>query len=412
MQEENSRKTSGFSFSYLLVAVTALVVVFYVGYIAGNNHGAKSIVPSGEAHVTHQGDISSSAADIDFRQFWDAWDLIKESYVHQPVSEESLFYGAMQGLFSALDDPYSMFFTPESAEEFNMELDGTFFGIGAEIGTRDDTIVIVAPLADSPAEQAGVMAGDSIVAIDGQETYGMSVNDAVSLIRGEEGTPVVLTMWRDGWKDVRDIEIVRGEINLDSVEWEIRDDGIAVVNIYMFNEDTTTLFQAAVQEILTQDVSGIVLDLRNNPGGLLTEAVNVAGFWIDGKTAVIEKVQDKQTEISAAGVAQLAGIPTVVLINGGSASGSEILAGALQDYNVATLIGEQTFGKGSVQEMYELPDGSAVKITVAEWLTPLGRFINDVGIEPDRIVEFTQEDYDAGKTPQFDAAIDFLQKGN
>ncbi|MBU1126699.1 MAG: S41 family peptidase [Patescibacteria group bacterium] len=413
MQENTNKQTSRISLSYALVAITCVIAVFYIGFIAGNAHGTKSIVPSGEARVTHQGDISGSdLREIDFRQFWEAWDLIKDSYVDQPVSEEALFYGAMQGLFSALEDPYSLFFTPELAEEFNMELDGTFYGIGAEIGIRDDSIVIIAPLADSPAEHAGILASDSILAIDGTETYGMTINQAVTLIRGEEGTPVVLTMWRKGWKDSRDVEIVRGEINLDSVEWEIRDDGIAVIDIYMFNEQTTTLFQEAVQDVLTNDAKGIVLDLRNNPGGLLTEAINIAGFWVDGKPVVIEKVQDKQTELSAAGVAQLAGIPTVVLVNGGSASASEILAGALQDYNAATLIGEQTFGKGSVQELYGFPDQSAVKITVAEWLTPNGRFINDIGIEPDIIIEFTQEDYDAERTPQFDAAINFLTSGN
>lgn len=406
-------KSQKFTLSYVLAGITILVAVFYIGFVAGNANGSKSIVPSGESDVIHEGDISySSVDDIDFRQFWEAWNLIKDSYVNQPVSEEALFYGAMQGLLSALDDPYTTFFTPELAEQFNMELEGSFFGIGAEIGLRDDNLVIIAPLAASPAEGAGVLAGDRILAVDGQDTYGLTVNEAVMMIRGEEGVPVVLTMMRDEWNEPRDVTIVRAEINIDSVTWEIRDDGIAVVEIYMFNEDTTDLFQEAVQDILKEDVDGIVLDVRNNPGGLLSEAINIAGFWVDGKTVVIEKVQDKETELGAAGIAQLAGIPTVVLVNGGSASASEILAGALQDYNSATVIGEQTFGKGSVQEYYGFPDTSALKITVAEWLTPLGRSINDVGIEPDIVVEYTEEDYNAGNTPQFDAAIDFLTSSN
>lgn len=409
MTEKTQTKTSQFTLSYALAGITLVIAVFYIGFIIGNIQGARSIVPIGEGRVTHQGDISNIASDdIDFRQFWEVWNLVKDSYVDQPVSEKDLFYGALQGLLGGLKDPYSVYFTPELAQEFNQELEGKFFGIGAEIGMKEESLVVIAPLSDSPAEKAGIQSGDRILAIDGKDTYGISVNEAVMLIRGEEGTPVVLAVTRDGLKTPKEITITRQEITIKSVELEIRDDGIAVVTLSMFNDDTTTLFQQAVQEILTNNVKGIVLDLRNDPGGLLTEAVNVAGFWIDGKPVVIEKVQDKQTALSASGSAQLAGIPTVVLVNGGSASASEILAGALQDYNLATIIGEQTFGKGSVQEFYGFPDSSAVKVTVAEWLTPNGRSINKTGIEPDIIVEYTQEDYHDGLTPQLDAAIDFL----
>ncbi|MFH1711984.1 MAG: S41 family peptidase [Patescibacteria group bacterium] len=411
MIQNKQEKHSWLSPAYVLAGVTIVVAVFYAGFIIGNVRGARSIVPEGEGSVTNQGDLSGHfQEDVDFRGFWEIWNLIKDTYVDQPVSEVELYYGALEGLLESLDDNYSVFFDPQMAEEFDQELNGKFSGIGAEIDSRDDFIVVVAPLSDSPAEQAGLRAGDKIIAVDGEEIFGVSVNEAVYMIRGEEGTDVTLTIIREGVDEAFDITITRGEITIESVSWEVNDENIAIVEIYMFNEDTTPLFQEAVQDILTKDVEGIVLDLRNNPGGLLTEAINVAGFWINGKTVVIESVRDDQTEYSAAGVAQLAGIPTVVLVNGGSASGSEILAGALQDYGVATLIGEQTFGKGSVQEYYEFADGSAVKITVSKWLTPNGRSINEVGIAPDIEVEYTLEDYEQERTPQLDAALNYLKE--
>lgn len=395
----------------ILAATTVLVAVFYVGYLTGNVHGARAVVPEGEPHVLNVGSQPPEgvAEDINFDMFWDVWNLVKDSYVDRPVSEEELFYGAIEGMLHSLGDPYSVFFDPELANEFNSELEGTFSGIGAEIGLRDEFLVVIAPLAESPAEEAGILAGDRIIGIDGEDAFGLTVNEAVSRIRGEAGTDVSLTIWRSDDSDPFDVTITRGEITIESVDFEIRDDGIAVINVYMFNDDTTILFEKAVQEILTNDVDGIIVDLRNNPGGLLNEAINLAGYWIDGDTVVIEQVADERQEFAAAGVARLAGIPTVVLVNGGSASGSEILAGALQDYGYATLIGETTFGKGSVQEYYEYADGSAVKITVAEWLTPLGRSIHETGIEPDITITYTEEDFNEEKDPQFDAAIRHLQ---
>ncbi len=396
------------SFSYLLAGLTIGVALFYGGYILGEVSGARSVIPEGEARVLHQGD-ESGAEDIDFSGFWEIWDLVKDSYIDQPVSEQDLYYGALEGLLGGLDDPYSTYFDPEVAAAFNAELEGTFFGIGAEIASKDEYVTIVAPLEGSPSDLAGVMPGDRVLEIDGNDAFGISVNEAVFQIRGEEGTEVVLTILREGEEELLEISIVRSEIKVDSVNWEIQDDGIAVISVSMFNDDTTDLFQSAVQEVLTSDVKGIVLDLRNNPGGLLTEAINLAGFWVNGSTVVIERVQEAEREFASSGVAQLNGIKTVVLVNGGSASGSEILAGALQDYGYATIIGEQTFGKGSVQEYYELPDGSAVKITVAEWLTPNGSSINEIGITPDIIVEYTSEDFYAEATPQFDKAISLIK---
>ncbi|MFH1632250.1 MAG: S41 family peptidase [bacterium] len=402
-----------FALAYMAALLALAVAVFYVGYLVGSVQSARSEVPAGESRITNTDFVPESLVDeIDFAGFWEVWNLVHEVYVDQPVSEEDLYYGALEGMLWALGDPYSIFLDPTLTDEFNQDLEGSFFGIGAEVDLRDGFIVVVSPLAGSPAEQAGLLPGDKILAIDSVDTFGMTLNEAVASIRGEEGTPVILTVTRDGLSEAFDIEITRGEIIIDSVVWEIRDDGIAVVEIRIFNEETTALFQQAVQEILTSGVDGIVLDLRNNPGGYLTEAINVAGFWIDGNTVVIERVRDEENHLSALGTARLHGIKTAVLVNVGSASGSEILAGALQDYGAAMIIGEQTFGKGSVQEFYEFPDGSSVKITVAEWLTPNGRSINEVGITPDMVVEYTIEDYEADRTPQFDAAINYLTSSN
>ncbi|MCG2687887.1 S41 family peptidase, partial [Candidatus Parcubacteria bacterium] len=392
------------------VYVFLVIIIFAVGWLAKSSIGCNKDQAKDEGKVT---DVNRSydgiEDDISFEQFWQVWDLVHELYLRQPISEKDLFYGAISGMVDALGDPYSVYFDPEQTAIFNEELDGQYSGIGAEIGKDEDYIVVVAPLSGSPAETAGLLAGDYIINVDDQDMIGVTVDYAVSLIRGEVGTEVVLMVVRDGYENALEIPITRDDIKINSVEWELRDDGIMYISLSIFNEDTTALFRQAAQEILTNDVKGIVIDLRNNPGGLLTEAINVAGFWIDDDTVVQERVGDQIDKFSANGFAWLANIPTMVLVDGGSASASEILAGALQDYNLATLVGEQTFGKGSVQEYYELNDKSALKVTTAEWLTPSGRSIDKVGITPDIIVEYTKEDYESGATPQLDTAIGQLK---
>lgn len=390
-----------------IVGLGMLVTAFYIGLFVGSWQSTGD-VSSSQERVINQDRLFGRSSDADFKTFWEVWDLVQDAYYRQPVSETDLYYGALEGMLWSLNDPYSLFFPPEQADEFNNELEGVFYGIGAEIGKKNDVVVVIAPLSGSPAEQAGLMAGDEIWYVDDVDIFNYSVNEAVQIIRGEIGTEVVLTVSRDGADDLIEIPIIRDEIQISSVEWEIRDDGIAVIEISMFNEETTDLFTQAAREALAAGVTGLVIDLRNDPGGLLTAAINVAGFWTSDMPAVQQRVQGDVQTYNSSGNGWLSNIPTVVLVNAGSASASEILAGALQDYGYATVIGEQTFGKGSVQEYYELPDGSAVKITVAEWLTALGRSINEVGITPDIEVEYTIEQYEAGETPQLDAAIDFL----
>lgn len=386
------------------------LVCVAIGYGFGSREFVGAAVPNGEGHVLGQGSIATGLSDdADFATFWDVWKLVKSSYVDQPVSEKNLYYGSIAGMVASLNDPYSTYFTPEDAQAFNEQLSGSFYGIGAQLDTKDGRIVVVAPLSGTPAEREGLKTDDAILAIDGTSTEGMAIDEAVSHIRGEKGTTVTLTILSAGDTESREVPITRDEITIDSVTYTLRDDHIAVIEVSMFNDDTSTLFATAAQNAVKDGATGIVVDLRNNPGGLLDAAIDLAGYWLSsGSTAVIEKVGDSENEYPANGTAMLGDIPTVVLVNGGSASASEILAGALQDAGKATLIGQTTFGKGSVQEYHELPDGGAVKITVAKWLTPLGRSIDKEGITPDQEVDYTEEDFHAKQDPQLNAAIDLL----
>jgi len=398
--------------SRAVVTLLTLVLVgssFSTGWFLGKQQGIRSVVPEGEGRVTNQ-DLppASASEDVDFGQFWDVWNLVKENYYRQPVSDKDLFYGALAGMVEGAGDPYTVYFDPDQAQDFQDALSGTFSGIGAEIGLRDEMLVVVAPLEDSPAQRAGILAGDTIWAIDGTETSGMSVEEAVTMIRGEVGTQVTLTVSHDGIAEATDIVITRDTITIDSVKWEISEDGIATVSLYEFNGDTSALFNEAMNDLLSKNARGIILDLRSNPGGLLSTAIDVASAWVGYQPVVLEKEQDDTHSFSGVSAPRLQGIPTVVLVDGGSASASEIVAGALQDYGLATLVGTQTFGKGSVQDYRSLADGSAVKITIAQWYTPNGRTIHEVGITPDTIVEYTKKDADAKRDPQKEKALEIL----
>jgi len=393
----------------ILLFILATTIAFSIGFFVGETSRSLEIVPEGEGHVTGQGDVPAYLSeDVDFENFWEIWNFVKEDFYRQPVSDLDLYYGALKGMVAGLDDPYSVYFDPEDAAQFTADLEGSFEGIGAEIGIKEDRLQIVAPLSGMPAEQAGLLPGDWIVMIDGVETMDMTVEEAVSLIRGEGGTEVVLTISRNGLDTLTDITVVRDKIVINSVQWETDENNIMEISITTFNHDTSALMNEAVQEALAADVEGIILDLRSNPGGLLTTAIDIASFWVGYDTVVIERTREGANSFDGAMAPRLEDVPTIVLVNGGSASASEIVAGALQDYGYGQLVGTQTFGKGSVQDYQEIFDGSAVKITTAEWYTPNGRTINETGIEPDFIVEYTLEQYQAEIDPQLDAAIALL----
>ncbi len=352
--------------------------------------------------------------DVDFNLFWEVWDTINEQYVDKDkLNEKKMFYGALRGLVSSLGDPYSVFMDPKVAQDFSNDLAGTFEGIGAEIGIKNDILTIIAPLPDMPAETAGLKAGDKVYEIDGESTAGISIDEAVNKIRGPKGTEVTLSISRDGLDGLKDITIMRNKIIVKSVKTELKKDNIFVITITNFNDDTESLFNDAVNKANKLNPRAIILDLRNNPGGYLDTAIEVASEWIEDGIIVTERFNDeKKTEHLARSRARLKDYPTIVLVNQGSASASEIVSGALQDYHKALVIGMKTFGKGSVQALTELEDGSSIKITVAKWLTPSGRSINDEGIMPDEEIDLTEEDYKADKDPQMDRAIEILSGDN
>ena len=349
--------------------------------------------------------------DVEFRQFWEVWQTLKSKYYQQPIKDKTLFYGAMSGLASSLGDPYTMYFEPKLADEFQQALSGKFEGIGAELSLKDEVLTIIAPLPETPAEKAGIRAGDLIAKIDGTDTTGMSVEKAVSLIRGTKGTKVVLTLFRptEAKKGTFDVTIIRDEIQVKSVITSYTKENIAKIEITHFNEDTEAGFNAAVEDVLKKKPKGLIIDLRNNPGGFLDTSLFVAGEWVGDDVVVKERRQGQIfAELRGTGHARLANIPTVVLVNQGSASASEIVAGALQDHKKAVILGMKTFGKGSVQDYQNFKDGSGIKITIAEWLTPNERTINKTGLEPDVQVDRTAEDYEKQRDPQLERAIGIL----
>ncbi len=353
---------------------------------------------------------SVDAKDVDFSLFWEVWALMKEKYYDQSISDKDLFYGALAGLAQAPKDPYTTFFPPKEAEEFQTSLSGKFSGIGAEIGMKNEQLQIVAPLPETPAEKAGLRPGDWIVKIDGTETTGMTVDKAVHLIRGPKGTKVTLNIFRpEGKKPPFDVEIIRDTIQIFSVKSKMLPEQVAYIEVSSFAEDTTSGFQKALRQLIPQKPKGIILDLRNNPGGFLQTSVEMAGSWVGDQVVVKERRQGKIVEqLMGEGDGRLSTIPTVVLVNEASASAAEIVAGALQDYGKATVVGMKTFGKGSVQDYQGLPDGAGIKITIAEWVTPKERTINKEGLTPDIVVDRTLEDYEAKRDPQLERAIGIL----
>lgn len=398
-----------------------LVVVFGVGLLLGaaagkaSESGAQgssstSTAMTGSILGIGQSAPNSLAKDVDFKQFWDVWSKLKEKYYLNDVSDKQMFYGALQGLASSMGDPYTMYFDPKDATDFQNALSGTFSGIGAEIGLRDERITIIAPLPETPAERAGLKAGDIVLEINGTSTVGIGVEQAVSQIRGEKGTKVTLKIYRSSAKkDPFDVELTRETIQVKSVRVKWQEGNIALVEVTNFNTDTKEGFDKAVSEVLKKDPKGIILDLRNNPGGFLDTAVSMAGEWLGDSIIVKERRQGQIIEqLRSSGKARLRGIPTIVLVNQGSASASEIVSGALQDAKAATVVGMKTFGKGSVQDYLNLPDGSALKVTIAEWLTPSGRTINKTGLEPDVLVDRTEQDYEQQRDPQLDRALGIL----
>jgi carboxyl-terminal processing protease len=398
---------------YLIILVIFLVFILgiFIGRQTNNNNND---LANGE----EMGEVLNQKTkpeflkkDVDFSLFWEVWNIIDENYVYQPIGQTEMLYGAMIGSVASLGDPHSVFFDPEITQEFTEELQGSFEGIGAEIAIKNDRLTIVAPLPESPAQKAGLRNGDKVYAIDGEDTTGVSLDYAVSKIRGPKDTEVILAVSRDGIEDLEEIKIIRQTIDIDSVLWEMKPGNIAYLELRYFNEDTASDFDQAVFEIVSKNPKGIILDLRNNPGGFLETSILIASEWVEDGVVVYERASDgKLRKHKAEGIARLKDFKTLVLINEGSASASEIVAGALKDNNLAILMGETTFGKGTVQRMFGLDDGSSIKLTVAEWLTPNENTIEGQGIDPDTVVELTEEDFNNDLDPQLDKALEYFNQ--
>jgi len=342
--------------------------------------------------------------------------MIDTDYVDfSSVEEEQQVYGAVSGMVESLGDPYSVFMTPEETEQFQSSLSGELEGIGAELTVRDGQLVIVSPLKDSPAEIAGVLTGDYIYEVDGEPTAEMTLWEAIMNIRGEVGSEVILTIVREGEAEPIEIPITRAAIQVPSVEVTYDEvDGLTIgtVALYQFGDDTYNEFKDALRDLELNDADSMILDLRLNGGGFLDVSIDILGeFFADEVKGVIIKRRNEDNEIMyTQGDGMIADMPVVVLIDEGSASASEIVAGALQDFDRALLMGEQSFGKGSVQALSQLTDGSSLRLTIAKWYTPNDRTIHEVGITPDVLIEMETSEIDTENDVQHQAALDYLSE--
>ncbi len=395
---------------YVVIGVMAIAVLSVV-FFAGRN-SVKVNVCKPEA--------------VDFSLFWDAYNKLHQSFINpEKIDDQEVMYGAIFGMTRSLGDPYTDFFNPDQARAFQQDLAGSFDGIGVEVAIKKDQLMVVAPLKGTPGEKAGLKSGDLILNINGKSTSDMSTEEAVRLIRGKKGTVVTLTIFRQGWTQSKDISIVRDTIKVDSMNWELKNPStdstgslqagsgqVAYISIHQFDQSLPADFRQAASEILRSPAKKIIVDLRNNPGGYLEVSQEIAGWFLkSGQTVTIEDYGKAKSQdvYKADGNGAFVSYPVVVLINKGSASASEILAGALRDNRNVKLIGGQSFGKGSVQEVVPLSDGkSLLKVTIAHWLTPKGTSISEVGLMPDVKVEMSDEDAEAQKDPQLTKALEII----
>lgn len=381
---------------YYLFLFLAFLVIFIAGFQIGKDQVVCKVC---------------KPEQVDFSLFWETWSKLKENYVDSSqFDEKKMLYGAISGMVQSLDDPYTVFFNPDDKKKFLEDVNGRFEGVGMEVGIKEKQLQVIAPLEGTPAKRAGLRPGDKILKIGDITTQDMTVDKAVSLIRGKKGTEVVLLIMRDGWQTAKEIKIQRDVIEVPSLKMEMKDD-IAYIRLYQFSERTGFDFQQTAILILNSQAKGIVLDLRGNPGGYLEVARDIAGWFLEkGKVVVTEDFNGKKESIiyKAEGSSSFLEYPMVILINEGSASASEILAAALRDNNGIKLVGEKSYGKGVVQVLESLSGDSSLKVTVANWLTPKGEKINGKGLEPDVKVEITEKDYEQEKDPQLDKALEII----
>lgn len=401
MNQSSTKRTLTLDKANLLIL---LVIVFVLGFSFGDrSHTIFNYIGKLTGTPVNQ-------TELDYKTLDRTYAILKQKFDGK-IDQTTLLEGANKGLVEALGDRHTAYLTAKEAEEFQKNLEGDIGGgIGAEVGVRKNLITIIRPLKDSPAMKAGLLAGDVLFKVNDEEIGNQTLDQVIQKIRGKPGTDVKLTVARKNESRPIDIKITRQIINNPSVTLEIKGD-VAVLRVSRFDKQTALLAYQEAIKIKAQGIKKLILDLRGNSGGYLTAARDLAGLWVDGKLIVSERVGDKTVQefFSKKGGNLLADTKTVVLMNAGSASASEIVIGALKDYQKATLIGETSFGKGSVQEIVNLPKGGQLKVTVARWYTPKGQNIDRQGIKPDKEVELTPEDWQNDRDPQLQSALDSLK---
>lgn len=412
-----------FSTGFILLLVIG--GAFFLGYQQGERH-----IPAELKVIELQNKDTGKPEPVDFSPFWQAWNVINEKFVTTATSTtvQEKVYGAIEGLAKSLGDSYTVFFPPEESKAFETEISGKFEGVGMELGIKDNILSVVAPLKDTPAFRAGIKSGDKIIKINDTLASDMAVEAAVKLIRGPRGTEVRLTIGREGRTEPLEIKIVRDVINIPTIDTEIKQvvandgsnsesnnpwvNGIYVIKLYNFSANSSNLFREALRNFIESGTHKLILDLRGNPGGYLEAAVDMASWFLPAGKVVVSEEYAKGTEPT---IHRSRGynifnesLKMVILINEGSASASEILAGALREQGIAKLVGAKTFGKGSVQELVKITPDTSLKITIARWLTPLGHSISEEGLTPDYLIKLTTKDAETKRDPQMDKAVEIL----
>ncbi len=397
--------------------VAVLLIVVTLSYAVGYNRGEYkgSILGAQEGLLnTSEGEIE----EVDFAPFWKAWSILDKDFVptgtSTVASNQERVWGAIEGMVDSLGDPYTVFFPPVESKQFAADIKGSFGGVGMEVGQEGGLITVISPLKGSPAEGAGLRAGDKVLRVDDKDVSRLSVEEAVNHIRGPEGTTVTLTIGREG-RTPFEVDIVRQIINIPIIDTEELEGGIFRISLYSFTENSAVLFRSALREFIESDSNKLILDLRGNPGGYLESALDMASWFLPAGTVVIreDRGAGKEENVYRSRGYDIFSdnLQMVILVDGGSASASEILAGALSELGKATLIGEKTFGKGSVQELLPVTSDTSIKVTIARWLTPKGNTISELGITPEIEVIRTEEDFRAGRDRQLERAIEFLNTG-
>lgn len=398
----------------LYSAIAWGVVLLALGFLIGSALSARA----------NGNGIAGVPEGVDLSPVWKAWRIIDEKFVPAAVAtstdtatstgdpNQERVWGMIAGLADSLDDPYTFFLPPKENEQFEQDIKGEFEGVGMEIAVRDQVLTVVSPLKGTPAERAGIKSGDKILEIDGSKTAGLDVSTAVSRIRGPKGTVVVLLIMREGFSEPREFTVIREVINFPAIETEVRPDGIFVIELKSFTANSPGLFRQALREFAESKYKRLILDMRGNPGGYLDAAVDMASWFLPSGRVVVSEEYGGGAEDS---VHRSRGynvfnenLQMVILVDRGSASASEILAGALRHYGVGVMVGERTFGKGSVQEVIDITSDTALKLTIARWVGPDGNAIPHEGLAPDVEVENTEADIEAGKDPQLEKAVEIL----